>query len=621
MVQVAPSLREPMPSPDSVTRNRTVKNVDPRKRRVEIAVILLKYGWDTLIYLLSLSEFVPSGLRQKLAVSSFLRQEVEAGSEELPDLSLPLPSVLRQILEELGPTFVKLGQVLSTRPDLLPPEYVEELSKLQEQVRPAPWSDMEQVLLSEWNQRQGGRALATSVRDIFPEFDTIPLAAGSLGQVYKARLADPDGAQRTVIVKLLRPNIEETVEGDIAVLMDFARTLATRTRWGQWNNVEGLAAEFSQVIRNELDFTREAEHTEEIGRNLHRDGGTWIKVPHIHREHSSRRMMTVEFVTGVKVSQLFPGRDGSPPVVALTLPQRQKLAETLTHAFLRQIFVDGFFHADPHPGNVMFQFRDGDTTRLPILVLIDFGMVGRLDPRSRDILIDFLLALLQFDAARATERILEYGFPQQLVDKYRLTVELDHVMREFLGRPVSEVQIGALLNQVTSLLMQYRVRMPTSFLLIARVLALTEGICRQLDPNYMLIEVAGPFITGMMRRQFTDLFKGPELMRLGLDLKNVLIRSPRRFDDLLTALNSGQLRFETEVRHLARLERTLVTIGNKAAFSVLNVGLVLAGALLAPLPEGPHVFGIHVLGLLLLGVSGVLGLGLLWTILRSGTLR
>jgi ubiquinone biosynthesis protein len=176
-----------MSSPESASRSRSQRSVDPSKRRVEIAVTLLKYGWDTLIYLLSLSDFVPAGVRQKLAVSSFLRQEFEAGSDELPDLTLPLPSVLRQILEELGPTFVKLGQVLSTRPDLLPPEYIEELSKLQEQVRPAPWIEMEQVLLREWNQRQDGRGAATSVRDIFLEFDTVPLAAGSLGQVYKAR--------------------------------------------------------------------------------------------------------------------------------------------------------------------------------------------------------------------------------------------------------------------------------------------------------------------------------------------------------------------------------------------------------------------------------------------------
>lgn len=594
----------------------------PHQRRVDIASILLKYGWDALIFRLSLADFLPSGLKQKLAVSSFLRQEAETGEQDA-DIALPLPSVLRQILEELGPTFVKLGQVLSTRADIIPQAYIDELTKLQEQVAPAPWHEMEQVLLGEWNAMHHGSGMPPvhSVYDLFPEFDTVPLAAGSLGQVYKAKIRTERGDQQQVIVKLLRPGIEHTIEADIAVMLEFARLLTARTNWGRWNNVIGLAEEFASIIRNELDYTLEASNTEIIGRSLHKEYGSFIKVPKIYWEYTSRRMMMIEFISGSKVSALFPKKDGGAAAIQLTLAQRQKLNQTLTIAFLRQIFVDGFFHADPHPGNVMFQFKEDDPSAPPVLVIIDFGMVGRLDPRSREILIDFLLAILQFDAARATERMLEYGHPQQIIDKHRLTIELDHIMREFLGRPVSEVQIGQLMNRIMELMLQYRVRMPTSFLMIARVLVTTEGICRQLDKDYMLINVAEPFILSLMQRQFTSILNGPEMLRIALDWKNVLLRTPRRLDDLLAAATSGQLRIEYEIRNLQRLERTMTVIGNKVAFSLLTAALIVGAALLAPIQHGPHVWGFHVVSFFTFMLGGFLGIWLLISILRSGQLK
>lgn len=590
----------------------------PHQRRVEIASILLKYGWDALIFKLSLFDLLPPGLRQKLAVSSFLRQEAEA-EEHDADLNLPLPAVLRQILEELGPTFVKLGQVLSTRADLLPQPYIDELAKLQEQVAPAPWPEMEAVILGEYNARHADPA--RSVYDIFPEFDTIPLAAGSLGQVYKAKIRDAKGELNPVIIKVLRPGIEHVIEADIAVLLEFARLITARTHWGRWNNVAQLAEEFSNVIRNETDFTLEATNTETIGRNLHRDYGDLVRTPAVFWEYTSRRVMAIEFMHGAKVSALFPRKNGEAPPVALTLPQRQRIAQNLTVAFLRQIFVDGFFHADPHPGNVMFQFRNGNLNAMPTLVLIDFGMVGRLDPRSREILIDFLLAMIQFDAARAVDRILEYGHPQGPIDKQRVVIEFDHLLREFLGKPVGEVQIGRLLQKVMDLMLQYKVRMPTSFLMIARVLVTTEGICRQLDKDYMLINVAEPFIRTMVQRQLTSLMSAQELMRIAVDWKNLLQKSPRRLDDLLTAITSGQLRIEYEVRNMARLERTLTVIGNKVAFSLLTTGLVLGAALIAPIQTGPHILGFHALSFFIFILSGILGFWLLISILRSGQLK
>ncbi len=604
-------------SPTSRGRPQTTPPT-PHQRRVEIASILAKYGWDILLFRLSLVELLPAGLRQRFQMASFLAsRQLEEDPEA--ELILPLPSVFRAILEELGPTYVKLGQVLSTRADLLPQPYIDELAKLQEQVTPAPWAAMEQVILEEWSGRGAGQK-ANSVLDIYADFDTIPLAAGSLGQVYKAKIYR--GTELIdVIVKVQRPGIDVMVESDMAVLLDFARLITARTQWGKWNNVVGLAEEFATIIRNELDFTKEAANTEEIGRNLATWYGDKVKTPRIYWDYTSRRMQVQEFLQGAKVSQLFPRRDGKgPAAIELSVEQRKRISETLTVCFLRQIFVDGFFHADPHPGNVMFQFRRG-TDGMPTLVLIDFGMVGRTDPRSREILIDFFLAMIQFDAVRATDRILEYGQPQQRVDKFALQVELDHLMREFLGKPTAEVQMGQLMQRVLNLMVKYRVRMPTSFLLISRVLVTTEGICRQLDPDYMLIKVAEPFIRSLMQTQFTSLLQGEQLMRLALDLKNFVLRTPRRIDDFLSQLTSGQIRIETDFRNMHRIERTLTVVGNKIAFSLLNAALLLAGALMMHLDKGPRLFGFPALSILTFSLSALLGTWLLISILRSGQLK
>ncbi|MEB3298078.1 MAG: AarF/UbiB family protein [Candidatus Sericytochromatia bacterium] len=591
------------------------------QRRAEIASILARYGWDVLLLRLSLLEVLPAGLRQQIQMSSFLvrrqrEEEMDEGESE-HDPTLPLPSVLRQILIELGPTYVKLGQVLSTRADLLPQPYIDELAKLQEQVPPAPWRDIEQVILEEWTSLNPAGPRPHNVHDIFPAFDTTPIACGSLGQVYRATV-DEDGRLLPVIVKVQRPGIDAVVEADMAVLLDFAKLIAARTRWGQWNDVEGLAEEFAAVLRAELDFTKEAAHTEEIGRNL-AETGEDVRTPRIIHAYTSKRLQAQEFMTGSKVSVLFPRADGAPAEVTLSLEQRRRLAALITTCFLRQIFVDGLFHADPHPGNVMFS--DRGEGRMPGLLLIDFGMVGRTDPRSREILIDFFLAMIQFDAARATDRILEYGHPQGRVDRQALTIAMDHLLRDFLGRPAAEVQMGKLMQRVLELMTRYRVRMPTSFLLISRVLVTLEGICRQLDPDYMLVKVAEPFIRGIVRGQFTGLLKGPEFMRFALDVRNVLVRSPRRLDDLLAQLNSGQIRIETDIRDMRRFERTLTGIGNRLSMAWLVAGLLVAGAGLSGLSDGPRVLGLPVASLVTFGMAGVLGTWLLVLLTRSGPLR
>lgn len=406
------------------------------QRRVEIAVTLLQNGWDVLVRQIGLLEIIPGGWRQKLMPAGVLSDDAE---DDLPP-PLPVPSVLRRTLEELGPTFIKLGQVLSTRADLLPEAYIEELKKLQQHVAPAPWPQIEGVILQEWNTRQQQLAAqdpdfvpryAGRVEDIFPRFEHVPLAAGSLGQAYKAMIRI-DGREEEVIVKVQRPGIQPVVEADIQILKDIV-ALVERTRWGRHYNFMDMVNEFASVIRNELDFVQEATNTEIIGDNLRKvyTKGE-IQTAKIHWAYSSPRMMTMEFIAGENIELFFIQRDDAilarqqreeGQEVSDIERERRRLARIITNSFLQQVFIDGFFHADPHPGNLLLK-PDYEAGHMQ-LVLLDFGMVGRVDPRSRSILIDFLLAIIKFDSRRATERIMEFGKAPPNIDRHQFAQDLE----------------------------------------------------------------------------------------------------------------------------------------------------------------------------------------------------
>jgi predicted unusual protein kinase regulating ubiquinone biosynthesis (AarF/ABC1/UbiB family) len=309
----------------------------------------------------------------------------------------------------------------------------------------------------------------------------------------------------------------------------------------------------------------------------------------------------------------------APAGLTLTTEQKKLLAATITNVFLQQIFVDGFFHADPHPGNIMVRW-DWKLNR-PELVIIDFGMVGRIDPRSRDLLIDFLLAIVQFDAARATERILEYGQPSRNIDRHALATELDHLLRSVLGKPIKEVEVGQLLQQILNLMVQYRVRMPPSFLMMARVFVTIEGINRQLDDEYMLIKVAEPFIMQTMTDQFFAQLNRQELARTAIDWRNIAVRTPRQLDDILTQVNAGRLRFEHNLLGIEQMQRTIAIIGNKIAFSLLVSSMIMGAAIVMHAPTTYKLFGYPVMSLAIFVVSALMAIGLIVSIMRSGTLK
>lgn len=603
------------------TKNTPLPSEEPRssgQRRVEIASILLQNGWDVLVRQIGFLDLLPGGWRQKLSFS--LDSETDDAGPPLP-----VPQAVRQTLETLGPTFIKLGQVLSTRADLLPEEYILELKKLQQDVPAAPWPQIQKVILEDWNHKQfllqssdpdHVYIPAQSVDDIFVSFDSVPLAAGSLGQAYKASIRHDDEVT-PVIVKVQRPGIVPIVEADIKVLIDVVN-LVERTKWGKIYNFMDMVNEFASVIRNEMDFFEEATNTEIIGENLksfYTKGE--IQTPSIYWKYCSKRMMTMEFIQGEKVELLFTNEAENalalqekkdPEDISVVENERVRLAKTITNGFLHQIFIDGFFHADPHPGNMLLQYDD-EWARMN-LVLLDFGMVGRVDPRSRTILIDFLLAIIKFDSRRATDRIMEFGKAPSDINKQQFSQDLDHILRDTLGKPLKDVRVGRILQDILDMTLRYRIQLPGLFITLLRVLITIEGICRQLDRDYILIKAAEPFVVQAIRQQFVQHFSLRELARVGLEVTNLLNRLPRQIDDFVVSLNSGRVQFVQEHRNLEGLERSLKILGNRIAAGLIVCGMIISSTLTLNV-KGPSILGFPLVSIGMFTITIILGLWLL----------
>lgn len=374
---------------------------------------------------------------------------------------------VRRLLEDLGVTAVKIGQILSTRPDLLGPEYEAELSKLQDAARPEPVSTVERVIEAELGRPADG---------VFATFDPVPLAAASIGQAHAATW--PDGTQ--VVVKVRRPGVVRDVELDLDIL-DWLS--ATMERWSRAARRQGLVAlirEFSATLRAELDYRKEASNADRFAVAFADDAT--VRIPHVYREATTSRVITLERLRGLKIDDL-AGLDAAGI-------DRVLLARHAADAILKMVFEHGFFHADPHPGN-FFVEPDGR------IGLIDFGMVGTMDPVTRAALLGVLLALAGHDTARLADAVTSLGMTNQALDEPVLLADLEHLVGAHLEQPLGEIRLGPLLEDILAVLRRHQLRLPRNLALLAKTFAMCEGVAAQLDPTFRMTAAIVPYVQGL----------------------------------------------------------------------------------------------------------------------------
>ncbi len=485
----------------------------------EISTVLARYGFGEIVARIGLGRLRRNSMSPNADKGAGHDSEHPSNLAETIAAKGAFAERFRRVLEELGPSFIKLGQIASTRGDILPPELIAELKKLQDAVPAVAFADIrEQIELS----------LGAELDQIYEHLDPKPLAAASIAQVHRATLRTPLGL-REVVVKVQRPGISETIESDLDLLHMLATLIERTIPESRVYSPEGLVRQFDRTVHEELDFTIEAENARRFARSFETFPG--IRFPIVYREASSKRVLTLEYFDGKKLDEAVA--DGA---------SRRTIAAISIEVMIKQIFDDGFFHADPHPGNVIVL---GEPDR-PVIALIDLGMVGRLSPHLRDLTVDLMVGAIRRDYDAIADAIEAIGTPTQRIDSARFRTEVALLAERYLGRPISDIEVSVLIRDLVRLANAHGLEIPTDFLLVGKAMMTVEGIGKQLDPSLDIIEEARPHFLNILKRRYSPERVTLQFLRRIERLSDATANLPHQLNDVLEDLRLGRTRITTE---------------------------------------------------------------------------
>ena len=488
---------------------------------------------------------------------------------------------IRMALEELGPAFIKLGQILSTRPDQIGLPLASELQKLQCEV---PADDATTV------RSRIEAELGQSINDVFAEFDDHPLASASIGQVHRARLHNGDD----VVVKVQHEGIEDRVRVDMDILTGLAQ-LAERIPELQPYRPQAAAAEFQRTMRRELDFTREARNLQQFATNF--ADAPQICIPQLYSNLSTERVMTMQWLDGVKLSEITPE--------TATDASLSEVARRGAEAYLEMIFHHGFFHGDPHPGNLLLMDNG-------VLGVIDFGMVGRLDDALREDIEDMLLAIATDDADSLTTRVMRVGATPSNLDEVALSIDLADYVAHYGHQPFDAFDLAGALNEMIEIVQRYHIVLPSGVALLLKVLIMLEGTVKLLEPQFCLMELIEPYQKKMQFRRLSPARQIKKMRRIYSEMEQLAEIVPRRIRDILQQIQTGK--FDVHLDH-----RGLEPSVNRLVLGMLASALFLGSSLMVAHAVGPF-HNVSVPGIIGCVISLALALRLLRAIAKSGRL-
>ncbi|HOD75225.1 MAG TPA: AarF/UbiB family protein [Syntrophorhabdaceae bacterium] len=543
------------------------------KRYSQIASVLAHHGFTEVL------DRLKARYRAPRKRKPLIKERVAEGP--------PIPVRLRLVFEELGPTFIKLGQILSSRPDILPPDYIKELSKLQDDVPPFPFEEARTLLETQ---------LRHPLRELFSSFEEKPVAAASLAQVHRART--PAGEE--VAVKIQRIGIEEVIETDIRILREFAglaeRHVPESRYFGPLELVEG----FARTIRHELDFVRE-------GRNIDRFKAHFIStptvyIPKVHWDLTSSKVLTIEFITGIKISDV-------DRLTAAGL-DRKTIALNGANLTLEEIFELRRFHADPHPGNIFVLDNN-------VIAPVDFGMTGTIDEETSEQMTGIFVAVMQKDVDTLVGLLRTIGIVGEPYDDRAFKRELHDLFDRYYGVPLNRLDIGTITRELMTIVHRHKLRLPSEFAMIGKALLISEGVGRLLDPEFNIIETARPYARRILLRRFDPARQLRGLSRVADEVIALLRALPADTREILTMMRKGKLAMRFEHRGLELLTDELDRSSNRISFALVIAALIIGSSLIFQTGVGPTVFGYPVLGLGGFLLASILGVWLLIGIMRS----
>ena len=554
---------------------RTYRNLN---RYRQILAVLFKYGFDDIVELLKIDQYIEIGLQ---VISRNRGERVERLSRAVR---------VRLAIEELGPTYIKMGQILSTRPDLVPVDFIRELARLQDKVPAFPFADVKRIIRKETGQ---------SADDLLDQLDPEPLASASIGQVHRARLKDGE----EVAVKVQRPGIRKLVEVDLEIMLHLA-TLAER-------HIEELAhhrpvkivEEFARSIEKEMDYTLEATSMERVASAFLHDDTVYI--PKVYREITTERVLTTEYVDGIKVSLLDRLDENG--------YDRQMITRRGADILLTQIFQHGFFHADPHPGNLFVLPNN-------VICLLDFGMMGTVDRNTRENFVELVDAVVRRDEPRTSQVLLKLTLWDEEPDLRLLGKDVADFMGEHLYKPLKDIQIGRLLQSMLELAAQHRLRIPPEIFLMMKALSTVEGVGLMLDPDFDMIAHAEPFIRQVKLSRFSAERLGSDAVSIFAQYMDFIQEFPKDLLEITRTIRQKKFTFMLDLKSMESMLSTHDQISNRISFSIIIAALIIGSALIVISKTPPLFYGISLIGIIGFLAAALMGIWLLVAIVKKGRL-
>ncbi len=544
----------------------------------QILAILFKYGFEDLLERLRIDQYIEAGLQ---AISKKRTDRVE---------KLTRPQRLRMAFEELGPTYIKLGQVLSTRPDLVPVDFVRELAKLQDAVPPIPFDEVKTVVEAEFG---------TSPEELFEQLEEQSLASASIGQVHKARLKDGE----EVAVKFQRPGIQKVIEVDLEIMLHLATLAERHIKELEIHRPVKIVEEFARTLEKEIDYRIEATNMERMARQF-------LDVPHVYipvvyREFTTSRVLTTELVEGIKISR-------KEQLESAGL-DKKVITDRVIGLMLKQAFEHGFFHADPHPGNIFVLPEN-------VICLVDFGMMGLVDRATREEFVDLIDSVVHHHEVKTSQVLLNLTDWDEQPDIRALEREVADFLGRHLYKPLKDMEIGKLLQDLIELTIRFRMRIPPEIFLMIKALSAVESIGRTLDPEFDLIAHATPFIRRVKLERFAPQRLSADVFDMMSGLLQFLQQFPKDLMNLTDSIRQQRFRLQIEHKGLESMLATQDQTSNRMSFAIIIAALIIGSALIVISEIPPLVFGISLIGIIGYLVAAIMGMWLLVAIIKKGRL-
>ncbi len=544
----------------------------------QILAIFFKYGFEDLVNLLRIDQYIEIGLQ---LISQNRRERLER---------LSRAQRIRMALEELGPSFIKLGQILSTRPDLIPVEFVNELSKLQDKVPASPYTDIRRIITSE---------IGSPPEDLFARFDETPFASASIGQVHRAELFDGD----PVAVKVQRPGIQKIIEVDLEIMLHLATLMERHVEEMSLHQPVRIVEEFAKSLEREIDYSFEATAMERTAGQFLDD--QTIYIPKVYRETTTTRVITMEFVDGIKVSHIDQLDEAG--------LNRKLITQRGADLLLKQIFQCGFFHADPHPGNI-FVLPDN------VICLIDFGMMGTVSLQVREDFVELIDAVVHKQESRATHVLLKLTNRDGEPDIRALEKDVAEFIGQHLFKPLKDIELGKVLQQLLETAALHQLVIPPDIFVMMKALATVEGVALALDPNFDMIARATPFIERVKLERFHPKRIASDAVELVGELLDLMRQFPRDLIEISRMIKQQKLFLNLELKGMDTMLSAHDQISNRIAFAIIIAGLIIGSSIIVISEIPPLFYGISLIGIIVFLAAAIMGIWLLIAILRSGRL-